>query len=141
VHTRSKTVAATARKRAEMSGVKRFRALIADDEPAIRRLVGHLLRRDGFETLEAMDGQHAIEQLDAGPFDVLVLDLMMPRVDGFGVLDHIIETQPRMIEKTLVMTAFPKTAAKERLHHLCRVISKPFEMQEFLELVRECASR
>lgn len=117
------------------------RVLVADDEDAIRTLVGRVLRRSGFDPVEATDGQHAIEKLDAGDFDALVLDLMMPRVDGFGVVEHLIETKPWMIEKTVVMTAFPKTAAKERLHHLCCIISKPFDMDELIRVVRDCTRR
>lgn len=117
------------------------RVLIADDEEAIRTLVSRMLKRAGFEPHEATDGQHAIEQLDARPFDALVLDLMMPRVDGFGVVEHLIDTQPAMMEKTVVMTAFPKTAAKERLHHLCCILSKPFDMNELIGLVRDCAEK
>jgi len=117
------------------------RVLIADDEELIRTLVSRMLRRSGFEPVEAADGQQAIERLDAGGFDALVLDLMMPRVDGFGVMEHLIATQPRMMEKTIVMTAFPKAAAKERLHHVCCVLSKPFDVEELVQLVRECASR
>src|SRR5688500_16150392 len=109
------------------------RVLVADDESAIRTLVARMLRRAGYDPVEATDGQHAIEQLDTERFDALVLDLMMPRVDGFGVVNHLIETQPRMIEKTVVMTAFPEAAAKERLHHLCCVISKPFDVHELIE--------
>ena len=116
------------------------RVLVADDEEAIRTLVGRMLRRAGFDPVEAIDGQHAIEQLDAAEFDAVVLDLMMPRVDGFGVVEHLIETQPRMLEKTLIMTAFPRTAARVRLHHLCRIVSKPFEMEELIQIVRDCAS-
>jgi CheY-like chemotaxis protein len=117
------------------------RVLIADDEEAIRTLVSRMLRRAGFDVIEAADGQHAINRLDEGEFDAVVLDLMMPRVDGFGVVDHLIQTQPRMLEKTIVLTAFPKTAAKERLHHLCSIVSKPFEMEELIQLVRDCATR
>ncbi|HYC91184.1 MAG TPA: response regulator [Thermoanaerobaculia bacterium] len=117
------------------------RVLVADDEDAIRTLVSHTLRRAGFDPVEASDGQHAIERLDAGRFDAVVLDLMMPRVDGFGVVEHLIETQPRMMEKTVVMTAFPETAAKQRLHHLCCIISKPFDLDELLQVVRDCARR
>ncbi len=117
------------------------RVLIADDESSIRLLVSRVLKRAGFDPVEATDGQDAIEHLDAEKYDVLVLDLMMPRVDGFGVVDHLIETQPRMMEKTVVMTAFPKAAAKERLHHLCCILSKPFEVAELISLVRECAAR
>ncbi|HEX6096244.1 MAG TPA: response regulator [Thermoanaerobaculia bacterium] len=115
------------------------RVLVADDEETIRRLVVHVLRRQGFDAVEATDGQHAIERLDAEAFDVLVLDLMMPRVDGFGVVNHLIETQPEMMERTVVITAFPRTAARERLHHLCGILSKPFETSELIQLVQERA--
>ena len=125
----------------DSSEVQSPRVLIVDDEDSIRVLVARMLRRVGYDTVEARDGQHAIEQLDHAKFDALVLDLMMPRVDGFGVIDHLIETQPQMMEKTIVMTAFPETAARERLQHLCSIVSKPFEMEELLTLVRNCASR
>ncbi|HJQ38513.1 MAG TPA: response regulator [Thermoanaerobaculia bacterium] len=113
--------------------------LVADDEDAIRSLVRQMLRRAGFHVTEARDGQEAIELLNVRDFDAVVLDLMMPRVDGFGVVAHLIETRPRMVEKTIVMTAFPRAAAKERLHHLCAIVSKPFDVQELIRLVRACA--
>ena len=117
------------------------RVLVADDETSIRTLVSKVLKRAGFEPVEAFDGQDAIEHLDREQYDVLVLDLMMPRVDGFGVVEHLIETKPEMMEKTVVMTAFPKAAARERLHHLCCIVSKPFEVSELVSLVKECAAR
>jgi CheY-like chemotaxis protein len=117
------------------------RVLVVDDEQPIRLLLSRVLNRSGYETVEAVDGQDAIDQLNAGSFDAIVLDLMMPRVDGFGVVDHLIETQPHLIEKTVVVTAFPKAATKERLHHLCHVLSKPFDVHELLTAVRECAQR
>ncbi|HEU4889312.1 MAG TPA: response regulator [Thermoanaerobaculia bacterium] len=122
-----------------MTGGRAQRVLIADDDDAIRTLVARMLRRAGLDPVEAADGQHAIEQLDASEFDVLVLDLMMPRVDGFGVVEHLIRTRPWMLEKTLVVTASPRAAARTRLHHLCRILSKPFEMNELIHLVRACA--
>lgn len=119
----------------------RPRVLVVDDEERIRQLVTHVLRRAGFDPVEATDGQDAIEQLDAEPFEVLVLDLMMPRVDGFGVVDHLIETKPDMVERTVVMTAFPRAAARERLHHLCSIVSKPFDTRELIQLVQERVGR
>jgi CheY-like chemotaxis protein len=122
-------------------GMKRHRVLVADDDEPIRRLVVRMLGHAGFDAIEATDGQHAIEQLDRQLFDALVLDLMMPRVDGFGVVSHLVETQPRMIEKTVVITAFPRSAARERLHHLCGIVSKPFDPKELVQLVQERVSR
>lgn len=117
------------------------RVLVTDDEASIRTLVTRVLARAGFEAVEASDGAEAIERLDGGEFDAVVLDLMMPKVDGFGVVEHLIEKLPGMIEKTVVLTAYPKAAAKERLHHLCRILVKPFDVQELVEVVRECAGR
>jgi len=115
--------------------------LVADDEPAIRALVKRTLIRAGFDAIEAADGAEAIERIDRCNFDALVLDLMMPRVDGFGVIDHVIETNPHMVEKTVVMTAFPRAAAQQRLQHLCHIMAKPFELHELIAAVKECASR
>ena len=115
--------------------------LVADDEDAIRMLVTRMLHRAGFDVAQARDGQDAIELLSVRDFDALVLDLMMPRVDGFGIVEHLIDHKPRMMEKTIVMTAFPKAAARERLHQLCCIVSKPFEMNELIQLVRDCAAR
>ena len=123
-----------------MIEIPHHRVLIADDEEAIRTLVSRVLRRAGFHTVLATDGRDAIEKLDGGGFDALLLDLMMPRVDGFGVIEHIIATQPAMMERTVVMTAFPKAAAKERLSHLCCILAKPFDMDELVMLVRSRAS-
>jgi CheY-like chemotaxis protein len=117
------------------------RALVVDDEEPIRVLLARVLARAGFEIAEASDGQDAIERLDAGDFDAVLLDLMMPRVDGFGVVDHLIETNPHMIEKTIVLTAFPKTATEGRLHHLCSVLTKPFDVEQLVVLARECAAK
>lgn len=116
----------------------RPRVLVADDEAAIRTLLGHMLRRAGYEAVPVSDGQEAIERLGESRFDALLLDLMMPRVDGFGVVEYLIETCPEMIEKTIVMTAFPKAAARERLHHLCHIVSKPFDAEELIGFVRSC---
>lgn len=124
-----------------MQDPKASRVLIADDHEAIRTLVARVLRRAGYEALQAADGEQAIKQLDTGRFDALVLDLMMPRVDGFGVLEHLIRTQPEMVEKTIVMTAFPQTATSERLNHVCTVLPKPFEVSELVKRVQECVGR
>jgi CheY-like chemotaxis protein len=111
--------------------------LVADDEPSIRTLITRFLVRQDFEVDPVNDGAEAIERLDHHSYDALVLDLMMPRVDGFGVLKHIHETNPDMASRTVVVTAFPKTAATE-LHEPCRVLSKPFDLNDLLDAIEEC---
>jgi two-component system OmpR family response regulator len=117
------------------------RILVVDDDAAIRTLVVRVLTRAGFQALQAEDGAEAIECLDESRFDALVLDLMMPRVDGFAVVEHLIQKRPLMVEKTIVLTAFPKAAARQRLHHLCSVLSKPFDLSELVSMVETCVAR
>src|SRR5947209_3486178 len=95
------------------------RILVVDDDHAIRHLVVNILERAGYDTIEAFDGQDAIEHLDHDAIDGIVLDLMMPRVDGFGVVDHLAATRPEMVEKTVMLTAYPLRVVRERVHHLC----------------------
>ena len=63
--------------------------LIAEDEPQIARILAGYLERDGYRTAFAMDGQEALQQHLALAPDLLLLDVQMPRVDGWGVLSEV----------------------------------------------------
>lgn len=65
------------------------RVLVVDDEPIVREVLGRYLEREGYDVGVAADGQEAIERFAAAPPDLVVLDLMMPKLDGAGVLDWI----------------------------------------------------
>ncbi|HET7434237.1 MAG TPA: response regulator [Thermoanaerobaculia bacterium] len=115
--------------------------LVVDDEIAIRTLVCRVLNRAGLRAVQAADGVEAIDCLEQSAFDAIVLDLMMPRVDGFGVMDHLIKTKPDMLEKTIVLTAVQKEAVRQRVHRHCHVLSKPFDLQVLVAAVGECVQR
>jgi DNA-binding response OmpR family regulator len=66
--------------------------LVVDDEPKILRIVEHCLTREGYEVSTAMDGQQAIEQFQRQEYNLIVLDLALPIVDGFQVCRTIRET-------------------------------------------------
>jgi DNA-binding response OmpR family regulator len=63
--------------------------LIVEDEEPLRRVLRDLLERDGFHVLEANNGVQALDQIDRGAPDVVVLDLNLPQLDGFGVLARL----------------------------------------------------
>ncbi|TVR27170.1 MAG: DNA-binding response regulator [Ilumatobacter sp.] len=65
------------------------RVLVVDDEPTVRDVVVQYLRRDGHEVTEAVDGNQAIELLASSPPDLVVLDLMLPGVDGLEILRRL----------------------------------------------------
>jgi DNA-binding response OmpR family regulator len=65
------------------------RALVVEDDPAIRRLVAKLLARRNIEIDTATDGAKAVELIRTVPYSVIVLDLMVPEVNGFEIIDFI----------------------------------------------------
>jgi len=69
------------------------RILVADDEERMRSLVRMYLEKEGFAVEEAADGGEALAQLDAGEYDLLILDLMMPDTDGWSVCRKVRQTR------------------------------------------------
>jgi len=65
------------------------RVLVADDDPQMRRLIRSILERDGYNITEAADGLDALEQVESKPFELMMLDIDMPRLDGLGVLEEL----------------------------------------------------
>ena len=63
--------------------------LLVEDEEPLRRVLRDLLERDGFTVVEAADGVAALDEVDRSAPDVIVLDLNLPRLDGYGVLSHL----------------------------------------------------
>jgi DNA-binding response OmpR family regulator len=63
--------------------------LVVDDEPMVREVVRTYLARDGFTTCEASDGESALAQAEAHSPDLIVLDVMLPKLDGYGVLEKL----------------------------------------------------
>ncbi len=67
------------------------RILIVDDEPNVRLMLRTALESSGYRVSEAADGQGALEQLERGPFHLMILDLRMPRLDGMATLARLRE--------------------------------------------------
>jgi CheY-like chemotaxis protein len=111
----------------------RLRVLVADDDPAIRALLARVFARRGYEVLSASDGAEAIQKLDQASFDLLVLDLMMPRVDGVGVIKHL-AAREAPVPPILVMTAAVPDILRRLPHeHVAKIISKPFDLDQLTQ--------
>lgn len=115
-----------------MSAENTSRVLVVDDEPSIRLLVARALEKRGFEVDSATDGVEALQKLAERPYDLLVLDLMMPRLDGLGVIEQLPEN--RTIPKILIMTAAsPSVFQQIPRERVDGIISKPFELTSLIE--------
>jgi Response regulator containing CheY-like receiver, AAA-type ATPase, and DNA-binding domains len=94
----------------KVNGARRpdSRILVADDEPDTRAALARLVRETGRTSVEAADGHEAIRLLGRDEFDGLILDLVMPYVDGFGVLRYLRQTNQSMLRRTIVLTGMPR---------------------------------
>src|SRR5256712_3083841 len=86
-------------------GLPAVKVLLVDDEDSLRKVMRDLLERDGYDVAEARDGVHALDQIDrAGP-DIIVLDLNLPGLDGYGVLSHLRSRPATASIPVIVLTA------------------------------------
>jgi CheY-like chemotaxis protein len=121
---------------ARVSDVAR-KILVVDDDDSIRLLVERVLRRDDYEVDSARDGLEAIEKLGRSDYTTILLDLMMPRIDGFGVLDYLEQHRPELGRTVIVMSAnLPAASDAARECNVVRVLPKPFEIGDLIREVR-----
>jgi CheY-like chemotaxis protein len=113
--------------------------LIADDEAKIARLAQINLMRAGFEVMTAADGVEALASIEQRRPDLLILDVMMPHMDGFTVLERL-RADPKTADLPVVMmSAQTKDADLLRAQHLgvAHYLPKPVNPAELLRVVQE----
>ena len=116
------------------------RVLIAEDDEGLRTMMMSVLKRYSVETSVATDGVEAISCLESHSFSVLSLDLMMPRVSGWQVIQWLGEHPDRRPESVIVVTAADRQSAERVDPHVVNAIFfKPFDVEQFAEYVVACA--
>jgi DNA-binding response OmpR family regulator len=117
------------------------RILLVEDEPLIASFVGRGLRAEGYTTSVAIGGDEAVAELRARDWDLVILDLMLPGLDGFGVLARAIELDPHL--PVLVLSAQTGVATKVAALDAgaSDYLAKPFSFDELLARVRVCLRR
>jgi CheY-like chemotaxis protein len=113
--------------------------LVVDDDPNIRKMIIAALRREGYEFAEAPNGKEALEIMRARRPDVVVLDLMMPIVSGWEVLQER-ENDPelRQIPVIIVSATRAPEIATAVDKGICAFLPKPFDIAALSALVRSC---
>lgn len=112
---------------------------MVEDDPAIRRLVSMVLLRQGYRVELAADGLEAVLKLGVCDYDVIVLDLMMPNLDGFTFLNTLAESDPGRLRKVIVTSAASPAVIRERMEGSpFHVLPKPFDITELIDRVRTC---
>lgn len=113
------------------------RILVVDDEPEIHAVLGKLLSREGFEVVSAYSAEEAFQAIAAGRPDLIILDIMMPRVSGIEVCNRI-KSDPAM-QDILVLIVSARDAQADRReglqHGADDYVSKPFHLRSLVRKI------
>jgi len=113
--------------------------LVVEDDPAIRRLVTMVLQRHGYQVDGASDGLEAVLKLGLVDYDVIVLDLMMPHLDGFTFLNTFAVNDPTRLRKVIVTSAASPAVIRERMdREPFQLLPKPFDISDLVQTVQDC---
>jgi len=120
--------------------VTQSRILVVDDESGISLLCDRLLTRAGYSVIAHTDPQKALDSVDSESFDLLLVDIRMPEISGFDVIQRAHELQPEMA--ILAMTGFGtvETAIQALRRGVDGLILKPFEKAELIQAVEQALS-
>ena len=110
------------------------RVLVVDDDEAIRKLIAAILRRRSFHVESVANGEEALKRLAEHHYDVMLLDLMMPKVDGYTVIERVRE-QKIDIEIVVVTAAGASQVNAIDRSRVRAVISKPFDVTQLVDIV------
>ncbi len=119
---------------------RRPRVLIVDDEPNIVLSLEFLLRQRGYEVAVARSGEEALAQVDENPPALVLLDVMLPGIDGFEVCRQLRERAGGGVLKIVLLTARGRDAERVRgLEEGADVyVTKPFSTRELMATVDRC---
>ena len=116
------------------------RILLVDDEQPIQTLLSYPLRKEGYDVVQATDGRQALDRFEEQPFDLVVLDLMLPKVDGLEVC--------RRLRNRSAVPIIMLTAKSEEIDKVVGLelgaddyITKPFSLREFSSRIKAALRR
>ncbi len=113
------------------------RILIAEDEEFIRESFSYILKKEGFDCSTVSNGKAAVEELEKNNFDIVITDIIMPELDGMGVLEKSIQISPETI--VIVMTAYAtvESAVKSLREGASDYILKPIDFDEVIIRIKQ----
>jgi len=114
----------------------RTRALVVEDDNVTRELLRQLLESEGCEVDVAPDGEKAIGLLANVAYDVVLLDIVLPRISGAEVMEHLLCTNPRILEKIIVVTGLGLAEVRKLFPTVTTVVSKPVMPNRLISVIR-----
>jgi two-component system response regulator (stage 0 sporulation protein F) len=113
---------------------RKFKVLIVEDEPALRKLYDLELRREGYEVSTARNGPEALARVEAARPDLVVLDVRLPGMDGLEVLERILEREPEL--PVILNSAYSSYRDSFRSWSADAYLSKSSDLSELKATIR-----
>ncbi len=112
-----------------------FKILVVEDDPELRNIYRQTLERGHYAVFEAQNGIEALQQFDAILPDLVILDMMMPTMNGADVLPRLREKPHGQHIPLIVITAYPKFRESALHYRVDHFLTKPVRPQEILQAV------
>jgi CheY-like chemotaxis protein len=110
--------------------------LVVDDDGDTRNLLASYFEGNGYLTRQAADGRAALEAIELSPPSLILLDLMMPGIDGASVLEHFSDCRPELLGRTVILTGMPRQYVDMLPHRPVRgVLGKPVDPAQLAALI------
>lgn len=123
--------------------VLRAKILIVDDDPFIIRLLSTYLKTEGFSRIRSVtDPRKAVDEYQSFAPDLVILDIFMPHIDGFALMEKIKSLTPES-DNILIFTFFDKQSTREKAFSMgaIDILGKPFERREAVDKIRAALRR
>ena len=115
--------------------------LVADDELSMREFLEILLKKEGHEVACAADGEEALARFQTEPFDLVLSDIKMPKIDGLDLLRKIKERRPNMAVIMITAYASPEDAIAAMKAGAYDYLTKPFKLKEIKSVIRNALAK
>lgn len=115
-----------------------IKVLIVDDEVYNREILMKVLRKENMEVYEAINGKEALSRMGEDSFDIVLMDLMMPVMDGFEAIENI-RTQIKSKVPIVVISAVNNKETMDRIEDMdiSAFLSKPFNLRTLIKTIRD----
>jgi DNA-binding response OmpR family regulator len=119
----------------------RPKALIVEDDAATSRLLRDILLSEGCDSDVAFDGETAMTHLRGSDYDLMLLDIILPRASGLDVMDWLRQEKAHVLERTIVVTGVDLSDIRQLFPTVSHVLSKPVIASRLVRSIQHCLLR
>lgn len=113
--------------------------LVVEDDETTARMTCDVLQELGYTCEWAPNGERALSAIEANPCDAILLDLVMPDMDGFTLLQYIRDHRPELVRRVVVISGVPANYLEDlQQHSLCAVLQKPIDFDALQRVLNRC---